>query len=396
MKKKIITVSTIFVVAIGTLSACGNTAQNSTEETEQVMTEPNAEEVEAAKQAEEEAAAKAAEEEAKKLKEEANDCYEAGRSFLYGLDGQTVDYAAAYENFEQALEKGKTEANFYLGALYDWYSYPEQDLEKARAYYEAAGDNPYAQISLGFLYLYGQGVEADSAKAQELVDAVIAAGNAKGYYLKASLAYNEKDYATAFDYYQKVSEGQEPLYIASAMHHMAYMYENGLGVEQDYTKAMEWYNKEAELGNSSAMNNIGWLYENGLGVEQDYAKAMEWYEKAAELGNIDGTYNIGLLYYKGEGVEQDYAKAMEWWEKAVESGDAQAANDIGMLYYRGMGVEQDYVKAMEWWEKAAELGDAHAMYNIGWLYESGLGVEQDSAKAKEWYDKAAEAGYDGN
>ena len=360
MKKKIITVSTIFVVAIGTLSACGNTAQNSTEETEQVMTEPNAEEVEAAKQAEEEAAAKAAEEEAKKLKEEANDCYEAGRSFLYGLDGQTVDYAAAYENFEQALEKGKTEANFYLGALYDWYSYPEQDLEKARAYYEAAGDNPYAQISLGFLYLYGQGVEADSAKAQELVDAVIAAGNAKGYYLKASLAYNEKDYATAFDYYQKVSEGQEPLYIASAMHHMAYMYENGLGVEQDYTKAMEWYNKEAELGNSSAMNNIGWLYENGLGVEQDYAKAMEWYEKAAELGNIDGTYNIGLLYYKGEGVEQDYAKAMEWWEKA------------------------------------AELGDAHAMYNIGWLYESGLGVEQDSAKAKEWYDKAAEAGYDGN
>ena len=359
MKKKIITVSTIFV-AIGTLSACGKTVENSTEETEQVMTEPNAEEVEAAKQAEEEAAAKAAEEEAEKLKEEANACYEAGRSFLYGLDGQTVDYAAAYENFEQALEKGKTEANFYLGALYDWYSYPEQDLEKARAYYEAAGDNPYAQIALGFLYMYGQGVEADSAKAQELIDAVIAAGNAEGYYLKAGLAYNEEDYATAFDYYQKVTEGQEPLYIAGAMNRMAYM------------------------------------YENGLGVEQDYAKAMEWYEKAAELGNIDGTYNIGLLYYKGEGVEQDYAKAMEWWEKAAESGDAQAANDIGMLYYSGMGVEQDYVKAMEWWEKAAELGDAHAMYNIGWLYENGMGVEQDSAKAEEWYDKAAEAGYDGN
>ena len=33
------------------------------------------------------------------------------------------------------------------------------------------------------------------------------------------------------------------------------------------------------------MNSLGVLYENGNGVEQDYTKAIEYYEKSAELGN---------------------------------------------------------------------------------------------------------------
>ena len=52
--------------------------------------------------------------------------------------------------------------------------------------------------------------------------------------------------------------------------------------ELDYAKAMEWYEKAADLGNATAMDNIGWLYENGLGVERDLSKAQEWYDKAAK------------------------------------------------------------------------------------------------------------------
>ena len=72
---------------------------------------------------------------------EAEEAYEAGRACLYGLDGQKKDLEAAYNYFEKALELGKTEANFYLGVLYDWESYPEQDYEKAKEWidkYEAA------------------------------------------------------------------------------------------------------------------------------------------------------------------------------------------------------------------------------------------------------------------
>jgi uncharacterized protein len=35
------------------------------------------------------------------------------------------------------------------------------------------------------------------------------------------------------------------------------MYHNGLGVPQDYHKAMEFYLKSANQGNADAQNNIG-------------------------------------------------------------------------------------------------------------------------------------------
>ena len=34
------------------------------------------------------------------------------------------------------------------------------------------------------------------------------------------------------------------------------MYENGYGIEQDKTKAVEWYRKAAEQGNERAKNNL--------------------------------------------------------------------------------------------------------------------------------------------
>ena len=54
---------------------------------------------------------------------------------------------------------------------------------------------------------------------------------------------------------------------------------------EDYDKAMEWFLKTAEHGDTYAMIYIGSMYEDGKGVAQDYTKAMEWYQKAAELGD---------------------------------------------------------------------------------------------------------------
>ena len=65
------------------------------------------------------------------------------------------------------------------------------------------------------------------------------------------------------------------------------MYENGLGVEQDYDTAMELYLKSAERGDiiaAPAMTAVGHLYEEGLGVDPDCGTAEEWYEKAAATG----------------------------------------------------------------------------------------------------------------
>lgn len=379
MKKKIITTLLIGALLTSTLSGCGNSSQESTgaaTPSAEVTAETDAKEAE----------------DAAKVEEEADTYYEAGRACLYGLDGQEFDIEAAYTNFEEALEMGKTEANFYLGLLYDGlYSYPELNYERAKAYYEAAGDDLYAQLALGFLYYYGQGVEEDTIKGQELFDTVIAKGCVEGYLGSASIAEDHEDYDTALEYYNKVLEGEEQAYIAYAMYNIGDMYYYGQGVEQDYAQAMEWYEKSADMGNPTAMSNIAFMYANGEGVEQDYAKAVELFEKSADLGDRDAMNNLGYMYAYGQGVKQDYAQAMEWYRKAADLGNASAINNIAFMYANGEGVEQDYIKAIEWFEKSADLGNINAMNNLAYMYENGLGVEKDAKKAQEWRDKAAAA-----
>ena len=197
-----------------------------------------------------------------------------------------------------------------------------------------------------------------------------------------------QDYAKAIEWYERAAEQGN----AAAQFNLGLMYDFGKGVERDYAKAIEWYEKAAEQGDVYAQYKLGVMYENCEGVEQDYAKAFEWYEKAAEQENAAAQFNLGVMYENGEGVEQDYAKAIEWYERAAGQGDVKAQFNLGVMYENGEGVEQDYAKVIEWYERAAGQGDVKAQFNLGVMYDSGQGVEQDYAKAIEWYEKAAEQG----
>ena len=43
------------------------------------------------------------------------------------------------------------------------------------------------------------------------------------------------------------------------------MYGLGLGVEQDYERAFEWYLRASMKGHPGAQSGVGWYYELGLG-----------------------------------------------------------------------------------------------------------------------------------
>jgi hypothetical protein len=73
---------------------------------------------------------------------------------------------------------------------------------------------------------------------------------------------------------------------------VAEVYQNGLGVAQDYSKAHKWFEKAAADGNTAAMINLGRLYEQGLGVAQDFGKALEWFQKAGGVGDTAATLNL--------------------------------------------------------------------------------------------------------
>ena len=211
--------------------------------------------------------------------------------------------------------------------------------------------------------------------------------------LKQGIAYEngdgvEQDFTHAAELYKQAAD----LGNVKAMFWFGFLYEKGNGVEQSYSKAKEWYEKAAAHYHVTAMLRIGYLYENGDGVEQNYGKAKEWYEKAAAHYHVTAMLRIGYLYKNGNGVEQSYGEAKKWFEKAAEHGDEDAMFEIGYLYENGNGVEQSYGEAKEWYEKAAEHDHAVAMLRIGYLYENGNGVEQNYGKAKEWFEKAEERG----
>ncbi len=181
---------------------------------------------------------------------------------------------------------------------------------------------------------------------------------------------------------------------AFAMNEIGYMYNHGLGVEQDYEKSLEWYRKAADAGDGSALTNLGYMYFNGFAVDQDYAKAMEYFEQAAEMGVSIAMTSIGHMYYMGAGVEQDYEKAMEWYLKGAEAGDPDAMNSIGFMYQNGQAVDVDYVKGVEWYRKGAEGGNMTAMFNLGWSYLYAAGVTENAATALNWLYRSLEAGLD--
>ena len=69
----------------------------------------------------------------------------------------------------------------------------------------------------------------------------------------------------------------------------------------DYATALELYTRAADAGNARGINNLGWLYQNGLGVEQDYEKAADWFHKAVELGETnEAQVNYDKLIEEGK------------------------------------------------------------------------------------------------
>ena len=84
------------------------------------------------------------------------------------------------------------------------------------------------------------------------------------------------------------------------------MYRDGLGVEQDYTKAASWFHTSALWNNNAAaQNNLGYMCQHGLGVEQNYTRALYYYRKAADQGNLTALGAMRLLQLEVASLESN-------------------------------------------------------------------------------------------
>ena len=131
----------------------------------------------------------------------------------------------------------------------------------------------------------------------------------------------------------------------------------------DYKTVLDKFTPLAVQGDARAQTMLGAMYQDGVGVVQNFNQAASWYTLAAKQGEINAQYNLGVMYYDGQGVVQDYKQAMRWYMQAAEQGDTDAQNNLGLMYSKGQGVLQDNARAHMWFNIAAANGGKNAPQN---------------------------------
>ena len=316
------------------------------------------------------------------------------------------DFSKVVDWLSKATDLGDKYAAYTLAIYYE----KRGELDNALRWFRNAAElgYPMAQYKLGLYYENENGnlVYIDIDKAIVWFTKAAESGITFASY-KLAVCYSEiEDWGNAFCWLKKAAEQG----IVDAQDSLGCWYTHGgYGVEQDDTKAVEWYSKAAENGSPLAHLNLAICYREGHGVEQDIDKAIELYTKAAELGDEKAPYELALFYEELEDTEN----ALKWFTNAAEKGEKWAYYNLGGYYQKfgdkyeyGKGCEKDHSQAVKWYFKSAACyekanitdwfsfrsKEGACYYRIGYCYENGDEIEKALSKAVEWYSKAAELG----
>lgn len=161
----------------------------------------------------------------------------------------------------------------------------------------------------------------------------------------------------------------------------------------DYATVLRLMRPLADQGDAVAQHDLGVIYENGLGVPQNYDEAVKWYHLAAEQGYGLSQFNLGLLYDKGRGVSQNDVEAVKWYSLAANQSNAAAQVNLGVLYAQGRGVKQDYVRALMWFNLSAAQGEQRAVTgrDMAARRMTSAQIAEAQKLAREWRPKTAKA-----
>ena len=171
----------------------------------------------------------------------------------------------------------------------------------------------------------------------------------------------------------------------------------GLGTEQDYEKAFQWFLKSSQEGHKFAQYSLANLYYYGNSVEKDLSQAFLWYQKSASQGQPYASYAVAQMYSKGEYVAENNETAQRYYKAALsgflelESKDQADDNlfyKIGVMYKNGLGTEADISKAIDYFKRSAEMNNKNGLYEYGKTLIQGKYIEADLNKGLECIEKA--------
>ena len=156
-------------------------------------------------------------------------------------------------------------------------------------------------------------------------------------------------------------------------------------------------------GNPDALSDLGSLYyEGSRGFDQDFAKAVEYYQAAANHGSRQAQENLGYCYYYGRNMPVDYEKAFQYFALGAFDGHIISIYKIGDMYLNGYYVEKNPTEAFHIYEHCLEImtdetaercaGPIYLRVGKAFLY--GNGTEENPKNALICFQKAESFLYD--
>jgi len=266
-----------------------------------------------------------------------NDQYKKACKLIYGKDAKLNDFKKAEQILLSESQRGNVLAVYDLGKLYSTDKLGERNEEMSVA--------KYTQALQGFLQ-----IEPYSKKLKPYVQ----------YRIGKMFCY-------------------------------------GLGTEQDYEKAFEWFERSAKQKNKFAQFSLANLYYYGSGIEKDLSQAFLWYQRASSQGQPYAAYSIAQMYRYGEYVTKDNDTAQRYYKQAlsgflkIESDDM--ANDdffykLGQMFKLGLGTNSDVTKAIKYFRRSAEMNNKNSLFEYGKALLIGEHIPQNTDSAVKLLEKA--------
>ncbi len=198
------------------------------------------------------------------------------------------------------------------------------------------------------------------------------------------------------------------------------LYEQGIGVDRDFTLASEYYIRAVRFDSPRASQLLWKLDQNaefrkqldersqhndpvalfvwaGLTALQYDAtlneqKALELLEKSAERHHIPALIELGLCDYQGRWVKQDRDAAIAIWNEAASLGSKEAKVRIAAAKVTGDFSNHMYSIYLPILFDAAQEGALMAQLALAYCYEHGFGLQASKAEAARLYRDCAQRG----
>ncbi len=149
----------------------------------------------------------------------------------------------------------------------------------------------------------------------------------------------------------------------------------------DEIKSAILWEKACILKQGKACFYLAWMYEEGYGLEKDEEIARQLYSQSCRFDYFDGCFNHSVLSMSKTITYKDTANAINVFKKSCKNLDSEGCANLGNIYIKGHPNLRAYDLALENFQISCDLGNHSACFDAAWILTAGVGVHPDHSRA---------------